>query len=60
MLRFVEGGDDQAGPLRRVCPAGWARLMCVCVCSAFECVCTMVCVCVYLGDGVCFVCFLFL
>lgn len=28
---FVEGGDSQAGPLRRVCPAGWACLMSVCV-----------------------------
>lgn len=27
--RFVEGGDGQAGPLRRVCPAGRARLMSV-------------------------------
>lgn len=28
---FVQDGDGQAGPLRRVCPAGCAHLMCVCV-----------------------------
>lgn len=47
--RFVEGGDSQAGPLRRVCPAGWSCLMSVCMC-VFGCTCMRVCV--YLGDGV--------
>lgn len=46
---FVEGGDGQAGPLRRVCPAGWSRLMSLCVC-VFGCMCIRVCV--YHGDGV--------
>ncbi len=41
---FVDVGDNQAGPLRRECPAGWACLMSVCLC-VFECMCVDVCAC---------------
>lgn len=29
MLALQMGGDGQAGPLRRACPTGWSRVICV-------------------------------